>query len=234
MFGLSKFGTSQFCPLFWVRTLSLCSVTSGRNHYEVLGISRSASKKEIRAAFLRLSKEHHPDVSQNDGGDFIQISEAYSTLIDSEKRSFYDHKLNTIDAYVRNVGNSRYAGSHGYTTHQPWYVRTPWPTEGEYTNNNGKGFTNFEQSVWARERPNHGRVVKYLVLLMFLATCVHSFRIHWAHKEFQRASEEESRKNHLIYNKVRETAKSRTLEEQLSVLTKKHSEGLNKLSGRNI
>jgi molecular chaperone DnaJ len=63
-----------------------------RDYYEILGVSRRASKSEIRAAYRELAREHHPDVSKDaDAEDkFKEINEAYQVLNDDEKRSVYD------------------------------------------------------------------------------------------------------------------------------------------------
>jgi len=60
------------------------------NYYDVLGISRDASQKDIKTAFRKLAAKHHPDK----GGDhqkFVEIKEAYETLNDPKKRSYYDN-----------------------------------------------------------------------------------------------------------------------------------------------
>ncbi|MFO7321201.1 MAG: molecular chaperone DnaJ [Chloroflexota bacterium] len=63
-----------------------------RDYYEVLGVSRSASKAEIKSAFRRLAREYHPDVSQHPDAEarFKEINEAYEVLSDDEKRARYD------------------------------------------------------------------------------------------------------------------------------------------------
>jgi len=61
-------------------------------HYETLGVAENATPEELKSAFRRLAKQHHPDV----GGDvakFQQINEAYNTLSDSNSRAHYDHTL---------------------------------------------------------------------------------------------------------------------------------------------
>lgn len=61
------------------------------DHYETLGLKKSASAEDIKNAYRRLAKEHHPDR----GGDpetFKNINEAYSTLSDTQKRNQYDYK----------------------------------------------------------------------------------------------------------------------------------------------
>jgi molecular chaperone DnaJ len=60
-----------------------------RNYYEVLGIPKSASADEIKKAFRRLARKHHPDAGGAEE-KFKEINEAYEVLSDPEKRSQYD------------------------------------------------------------------------------------------------------------------------------------------------
>jgi len=64
-----------------------------RDYYEILGILREASSEEIKKAYRKLALKYHPD--RNPGNKeaeekFKEAAEAYSVLIDSEKRSIYD------------------------------------------------------------------------------------------------------------------------------------------------
>jgi curved DNA-binding protein len=63
------------------------------DYYEILGVPRGASEKEIKAAFRKLARQHHPDVNQGDAqaeARFKEISEAHGVLSDPEKRKLYD------------------------------------------------------------------------------------------------------------------------------------------------
>jgi len=63
------------------------------DYYEVLGIPRSASKGEIKAAYRKLAKKYHPDHNPNDSEaakQFKLCTEAYEVLGDPQKRSLYD------------------------------------------------------------------------------------------------------------------------------------------------
>ncbi|MCG9894597.1 MAG: DnaJ domain-containing protein, partial [Fimbriimonadaceae bacterium] len=65
----------------------------GRDPYEVLGVSRTADADEIKSAYRKLARKHHPDVNPNDPEAeerFKEISEAYSILSDQEKRARFD------------------------------------------------------------------------------------------------------------------------------------------------
>ena len=62
-------------------------------YYEILGVPRDAAEKDIRQAYRKLAREHHPDVNFGDEASqdrFKQINEAYSVLSDPEKRTRYD------------------------------------------------------------------------------------------------------------------------------------------------
>jgi len=69
---------------------------SSPNHYDALGITSNASTKEIKTAFYKLSKKHHPDVNPDDANavhKFSIISNAYDILGDPVKRRDYDNEL---------------------------------------------------------------------------------------------------------------------------------------------
>jgi len=68
-------------------------VTAKKDYYEILGVPRTAGEKELKAAYRRLARKHHPDVNPGDKSaedKFKEISEAFAVLSDPEKRAKYD------------------------------------------------------------------------------------------------------------------------------------------------
>lgn len=64
-----------------------------RDYYEVLGVAKGASEDEIKKAYRKQAKQHHPDLNPGDKGaekKFKELSEAYEVLSDSQKRTKYD------------------------------------------------------------------------------------------------------------------------------------------------
>ena len=61
------------------------------DHYNTLGVSKNASDSEIKSAYRRLAKEHHPDKNGGDDTRFKQINEAYDVLKDPQRRQQYDN-----------------------------------------------------------------------------------------------------------------------------------------------
>jgi len=80
------------------------STDSGRTHYEVLGVHRLATQKEIKDAYLAMSKKFHPDMVSNKSSveEMVAVNVAYSVLSKPVERRDYDRRL----------GFDRYTSTH--------------------------------------------------------------------------------------------------------------------------
>ena len=66
---------------------------SKRDYYEVLGVSKDASERDIKKAYKRLAMKYHPDRTAGDKEletKFKEVKEAYEILTDDQKRQMYD------------------------------------------------------------------------------------------------------------------------------------------------
>ncbi len=112
---------------------------SSSDCYEILGIQRGASQKEIKTAYRKLSLKYHPDRNKNekDGDKFKQIIEAYQFLRREEKMG---HKRSEVDIeytyvnfwryYDKTDNESQFSGSDfGRFSKNPFGVKFNQPYE---------------------------------------------------------------------------------------------------------
>lgn len=80
-----------------------------KDYYKILGISRSASKEEIKKAYRQRAHQYHPDKKGGDEVKFKEVNEAYHVLSDEAKRAQYDQFGTTFDG----GGGAGFGGGFG-------------------------------------------------------------------------------------------------------------------------
>lgn len=135
------------------------------DYYKVLGISKTASDKEVKSAYRKLARKYHPDVNPGDSkaeAKFQEINEAYETLSDSEKRAQYDQFGPQWKEYQQRAGAGGRSGPRqGYSSGgQPFDFDF---SKVNFSGGDGDGFGNiFEQmfgnkgSARGGHRPSQG------------------------------------------------------------------------------
>ncbi|CAH8384878.1 unnamed protein product [Eruca vesicaria subsp. sativa] len=93
--------------------------------YELLKVNETASLTEIKTAYRSLAKVYHPDASESDGRDFMEIHKAYATLADPTTRAIYDSTLVTRRRRV-NAGAAMGRAGRVYTSTRRWETDQCW------------------------------------------------------------------------------------------------------------
>ena len=103
---------------------------AGKDYYGILGISKSASDKDVKAAYRKMARKYHPDVNPGDKAAearFKQINEAFEVLSDAEKRKKFDQygsDYENAEAYAR----ARQQAQQQYGTYGRGGGGTPYTT----------------------------------------------------------------------------------------------------------
>ncbi len=140
---------------------------AGKDYYSILGIKRGASEREIKQAYRRLARKHHPDVNPGDDAaeaKFKEINEAHEVLSDKKKRKKYDQfgdQWQHADQFAKAGGQrapfrdfSQGGGAQGFHFEQ----------EGDLDSLFGNIFQGFRTRTSSRRaRPRRGRDMDYPV-----------------------------------------------------------------------
>lgn len=144
-----------------------------KNYYDVLGVSKTASDKEIKQAYRRLARKHHPDVNPGDKSAearFKDINTAYEVLSDTKKRKSYD-KYGDKWQYADQLDAQQQGPFGGFSNFSEFAKKSGQGTRVQFVDFGDMGdysdlgdiFTTFARGAGARaapQRPRRGRNVE--------------------------------------------------------------------------
>ena len=143
-----------------------------KDYYEVLGINKGVSAAEVKKAYKRLAKKHHPDVDKSAGANekFKEINEAYQVLSDSKKKAAYDQFGHAAFGQGQGFGGFGGAGAQSARWGPFTYTYTTAggaPGFGDFSD----PFSIFEQVFGSRgfgRQPRKGRNLRYSIVINFM------------------------------------------------------------------
>ncbi|GAC1475933.1 MAG: DnaJ C-terminal domain-containing protein [Candidatus Dormibacteraceae bacterium] len=134
-----------------------------KDYYEVLGVPRTATQKEISSAFRKLARKHHPDLNAGDKqaeARFKEVSEAHDVLHDLKKRRLYDQfgpDWSAAQAAGAQPGQRGGGGGVGPEAGPSAQYRTVTPEEMEDLFGNEGGFGDIFGSIFGSNRGARSR-----------------------------------------------------------------------------
>ena len=138
---------------------------AGKDYYSILGVKRDASEQEIKRAYRRLARKHHPDVNPGDKSAearFKEINEAYEVLSDKEKRQKYDQfgdRWQYADQFAKAGGQRTPFWGFSQGGAQTFHFE-----EGDLDSLFGDLLQGSRPGTYSRRgRPRHGRDMEYPV-----------------------------------------------------------------------
>lgn len=215
-----------------LHTTARCAMKKRKTHYDVLDVDFNATPEQIRAAYVKKSKQLHPDLNPNQPQThekFIRMTEAYNTLIKKNTRHKYDLSLR---AYLRRekLHRSTYSGHTsassstrpGSSFHQPEadeHVYWDETIRSMRDKSKGKEFSDTDYyGVKGLKRQPNSYILAGVIVWIFIGVIIH-FVIFSKSRDYTKyAHDAQDIKFHNLYMERRIKAKLHGNELQLQLL----------------
>lgn len=199
--------------LFYLRTYT--SKRFRKCYYEVLGVPKTASQKEIKEAFVKLSKELHPDLNKNKNShnDFTALNEAYTVLSKTHTRSAYDfNQYRTSSQAAYNKSQYPYEDYRYYNTRM--YTG---PREHAYRD------THKDENARARDRRETANLVFLCIGIMIVGSILQGILIKYPLFFSRDALLKRSKRIEEEYQKLKAEREKRTNDETMTILINRYN-----------
>ncbi|XP_066145878.1 uncharacterized protein [Euwallacea fornicatus] len=193
-----------------------------KNHYETLKVQRSCSQKEIRDSFIKLSKEHHPDVNKSPEAhkEFLKVQEAYNILCKPESRANYDLGLtNPGSGVIYESTNSYYPFGTKYNAYQRRHGANPWDDPSFYYNRD-KSKDDLNRPYYGikgLKKQSNGRVALFIVLIASIAFSIQMVIIRHTLMKQQFIMNEKSKEAQKVLNEIKNRVNKTGNEAQIEI-----------------
>ncbi|CAG9788352.1 unnamed protein product [Diatraea saccharalis] len=194
-----------------------CYSFARKSHYEILRLRKNCTEKEIKEAFIKMSKEYHPDKNKDAAAQdkFVQIVEAYNVLSKAGSRAKYDSAQNSSDS------------TYVYRTYNPYNMRRNSNTQYSYQyQTHSQNSQNTSQSNSFYGVKGLKKVPNYVIILLccslaMVGCLLQMFVIREMYMIQRRQANEKSKYLAEELEKVRAAAKENANEVQTRLLLEK-------------
>ncbi|XP_033105014.1 dnaJ homolog subfamily C member 4-like isoform X2 [Anneissia japonica] len=204
------------------RSFSSSSIAlEASDFYDVLNVSRTASRKEIKQAYFSLSKQLHPDrnlSNPNHHKKFVELNEAYNVLSKPLSRRQYDERLSRL-----RWGQSTSGASSGqpHSNHYNWYHEV---NHSVHSPNSKKGHFRGYYGIQGVDKLSN-RMILYGVLIYFVAGIIVHYLVYQQSSEYtQQQLNEKDKKIALIYDVAKKRAMENGNQKQMQLIRKTHED----------
>jgi len=194
------------------------------NHYTTLGVETDASAAKIRSAYIKLSKEYHPDYNIKDSkqetdkihNKFVQINEAYSVLGNPRDRKSYDLQiLMREDPRWREREEVRTNSPHGFRSEPSSFEERA----------RHMGFRPQDPDYYKKHGNYPNTVIKYIIAFVVVGMIFQYYAIMWTYTRHIETLNAEHNKNLALYEEAINNSRKYTLQENMDRIILKKDVG---------
>ncbi|KAF2901562.1 hypothetical protein ILUMI_04619 [Ignelater luminosus] len=194
-----------------------------QTHYEVLGVPNDCSAKDIKDAYIKLSKKYHPDrnAAQGSQKQFVQVLEAYSILSKPDSRQHYDRQLMHGTAYDEHFqrGPPHYSAG-GYSPGYGYDDPTFWTNRKKYYQGDHHRH-NWYYGIPGLQRVSNGIIAFMCIIFTSIGVTLQFLAIRHSMTLKREVIQKQSEENRELLSKIEEDADRNGNEFQIQMIERR-------------